>query len=101
MNIYRRNVTTTTQLCALVLLMFTFVTSARAETVVVAPEKRATPSAFQGEDDITPPPMPQRLQVTGHFKLFLVGHAIGTQNYVCRPVDTGFGFALFTPEATL
>jgi hypothetical protein len=40
---------------------------------------------------------------------FFVGHAIGTQNYVCVPCDitkagcpsTGVVFALFTPQATL
>jgi len=32
---------------------------------------------------------------------FLVGHAVGTQNYVCLPSGAGFAFVLFTPEATL
>jgi len=30
-----------------------------------------------------------------------VGHAVGTQNYVCLPSGAGFAFVLFTPEATL
>jgi hypothetical protein len=30
-----------------------------------------------------------------------VGHAVGTQNYVCLPSSTGFTFTLFTPQATL
>src|SRR5262249_36262476 len=30
-----------------------------------------------------------------------VGHAIGTQNYVCLPSGSGFAYSLFTPEATL
>jgi len=34
-------------------------------------------------------------------KLFFAGHAVGTQNYVCRPSGTGFAFGLFTPQATL
>lgn len=34
-------------------------------------------------------------------KLFLVGHAVGTQNYVCLPSDSGVRFVLFTPQATL
>jgi hypothetical protein len=33
--------------------------------------------------------------------LFLVGHAAGTQNYVCRPSGAGVAYVLFTPEATL
>ncbi|HEX6035751.1 MAG TPA: DUF3455 domain-containing protein, partial [Anaerolineales bacterium] len=47
------------------------------------------------------PPMPPDLEVPAGNKLFLVGHAIGTQNYVCLPSGTGVNFVLFTPEATL
>jgi len=32
---------------------------------------------------------------------FLVGHAMGTQNYVCLAAGAGFAYALFTPQATL
>ena len=34
-------------------------------------------------------------------KLFLGTHAVGTQNYVCRPSGAGVAYVLFTPEATL
>jgi hypothetical protein len=34
-------------------------------------------------------------------KPFLVGHAFGTQNYVCLPSGTEFKFKLCTPQATL
>ncbi len=51
-------------------------------------------------DDV-PPPAPANIQVPAGNKLFLVGHAIGTQNYVCRPVGDGVKFVLFTPQATL
>src|SRR5215469_13559327 len=101
MNIFRRKATTATQLCSLVLVMLTFLTSARAETVVAAPEQRATQTASGDQGNLTPPPMPERLKVVGNFTLFLLGHAVGTQNYVCKPSGTGFGFALFTPQATL
>jgi Protein of unknown function (DUF3455) len=30
-----------------------------------------------------------------------VGHAVGTQNYVCLPSGSGFAWTLFTPEAIL
>jgi hypothetical protein len=30
-----------------------------------------------------------------------VGHATGTQNYICLPSGSGFSFILFTPQATL
>jgi len=52
-------------------------------------------------DQITPPAVPVKLQVAAGSKAFLVGHATGTQNYVCLPSGTGFAWTLFTPEATL
>ena len=52
-------------------------------------------------DDITPPAVPDNIQVPAGNKLFLVGHAVGTQNYVCVPSATGVRFVLFTPQATL
>ena len=52
--------------------------------------------------NITPPPLPPGLQpVPEGNEVFLVGHAIGFQNYVCQPVGAGFKFVLFTPQATL
>jgi hypothetical protein len=52
-------------------------------------------------DDSTPPSVPGNIQVPAGNKLFLVGHAVGTQNYICVPAGTGVRFVLFTPEATL
>ena len=52
-------------------------------------------------DDTTPPSVPTNIQVPAGNKLFLVGHAVGTQNYVCVPSGAGVRFALFTPQATL
>src|SRR5215216_3964916 len=52
-------------------------------------------------DTITPPPVPGNIQVPAGNKLFLVGHAVGTQNYICVPSGTGVRFVLFTPQATL
>jgi hypothetical protein len=49
----------------------------------------------------SPPPVPAAVQVPAGNKLFLVGHAIGTQNYVCLPSGAGVKFVLFTPQATL
>jgi len=51
--------------------------------------------------DVTPPPVPDKLQVPEGAEPFLVGHARGTQNYVCLPSGAGFAWTLFTPEATL
>jgi len=52
-------------------------------------------------EPIKPPRVPHNLRVPPGFEVFLVGHAVGTQNYVCLPSDTGFKFTLFTPQATL
>jgi len=55
-------------------------------------------------DNVTPPPVPANIQVSAGNKAFLVGHAVGTQNYICRPSSTsisGVAFTLFTPRATL
>ena len=62
----------------------------------------AVPSAGPAyADDTTPPDVPENIQVPAGNKLFLVGHAVGTQNYVCVPSGTGVRFVLFTPQATL
>ena len=58
--------------------------------------------AFAGQ--VTPPTVPTDIQVQAPNKAFLVGHAVGTQNYVCRPsaaAPSGVAYVLFTPEATL
>jgi hypothetical protein len=52
-------------------------------------------------DPVTPPDVPGNIQVPSGAKAFLVGHGVGTQNYVCLPSGAGFAFTLFTPEATL
>jgi hypothetical protein len=52
-------------------------------------------------EEVTPPPVPVNLQVPPGNTVYFVGHAVGTQNYVCLPSATGFNFTLFTPQATL
>ena len=55
-------------------------------------------------DEVTPPPVPFNIEVPAGNQAFLVGHAYGTQNYICLPSassPTGFAYSLFTPEATL
>lgn len=66
-----------------------------AFTVSVAQPARADEVA------ITPPPVPANIQVPAGNTAFLVGHGVGTQNYICLPSGTGFKFVLFTPQATL
>jgi hypothetical protein len=56
------------------------------------------------DDTITPPSAPGILEVEDGNVPFLVGHGVGTQNYVCTTStasNTGFAFSLFTPQATL
>src|SRR5262245_51838905 len=52
-------------------------------------------------DPVTPPAVPANIQVPPGAKAFFVGHAVGTQNYICLPSGAGFKFLLFTPQATL
>jgi len=91
MNKYR--VRLATQLCSIVFLTLFFAASASAQT-------RAA--------NVTPPEVPHDVQVETGNEVFLVGHAVGTQNYVCVPCDqskpgcpNGVAFTLFTPQATL
>ena len=52
---------------------------------------------------VVPPVVPPGLEVAAPNEAFLVGHAVGSQNYVCQP-DASLGrvnWTLFTPEATL
>lgn len=51
----------------------------------------------------TPPAVPPDLEVPSGHRPYLVGHAIGTQNYVCLPSVGGpaVAWTLFGPQATL
>jgi hypothetical protein len=61
----------------------------------------ALPKPVQA-DDLVLPDVPENLQVPEGNRLFFVGNATGTQNYICLPITGGgVGFVLFTPQATL
>ena len=47
------------------------------------------------------PDVPADLEVPAGHKLFLQARAIGTQNYICLPTDSGVDWAFFGPQATL
>jgi hypothetical protein len=49
----------------------------------------------------TPPPVPDLIEVPAGHRLFMAGHAYGTQNYICLPSGAGFTWTLFGPQATL
>jgi hypothetical protein len=51
--------------------------------------------------EIQVPPVPDDIQVDPAFTPFLMGHAIGTQGYVCVAVGTAFSWTPFGPQATL
>lgn len=101
MDTYKKKVLIALQLLSVALLLFASATSAMAQkgTTSSAQPPSAGPTTIR---NIILPPMPDNLQVGDGFTAFLVGHALGTQNYVCKPtVNGGFAFALFTPQATL
>jgi hypothetical protein len=58
-------------------------------------------------EPVTPPSVPANIRIPAGNSAFLVGHALGTQNYSCLPagVDAAgnarFAWTLFTPQATL
>ena len=49
------------------------------------------------------PVVPTDIEVSADHKLFLVGHAVGTQNYICTPGSTPSGYDWFFvgPQATV
>lgn len=47
------------------------------------------------------PAVPANIEVPAGHTLFLQASASGTQNYVCLPTASGFGWAFFGPQATL
>ena len=50
---------------------------------------------------LTPPAVPGTLQVPEGNEAFLIGHAFGSQDYVCAASGSGVAFVLTTPEAVL
>ena len=98
---YRNKLRNALQCCSMAFLTFFIVAAAQAQTPATAPEA-------EHADRITPPSVPTNIEVSAENKIFLVGHAVGTQNYVCLPCDpskpgceAGVAFSLFTPQATL
>ena len=73
------------------------------KTCVIVAITIAFGSTLKAADRITPPAVPVEIQVQGGFKPFLVGHAVGTQNYICAPsaTTTGPEWLFVGPQATL
>ena len=57
--------------------------------------------AFHAENISVPPLPPDLDEVPPPNEVVFVGHAVGTQNYVCLPSGSGVAWMLFTPQATL
>jgi Protein of unknown function (DUF3455) len=74
-------------------LMMCLATLAVAFTVSRPPPAHAA--------DVTPPPVPDNIQVPEGNTAFLEGDAIGTQDYICLPSGSGFAWTFFGPQATL
>jgi len=70
-------------------------TSALATAFVVA-----LPQAGHAQT-VTPPPAPGRLHAPDGNEAYLIGHAFGSQDYVCVASGSGVAFVLTTPEAVL
>src|SRR5260370_18511308 len=58
-------------------------------------------SSLADADHVSPPPVPQGIQVPTGNKAFLEGDAIGTQDYICLLSSSGFAWTFFGPQATL
>ncbi|HET9270573.1 MAG TPA: DUF3455 domain-containing protein [Vicinamibacterales bacterium] len=61
----------------------------------------AWPSAARAAEPPAAPPVPDAIQVPTGFVPFLVGHAVGTQGYVCLVKDGQYTWAPFGPQATV
>ena len=61
----------------------------------------APEAADRKRDRVERPAVPANLEVDDEFQPYFVGHAEGTQNWLCLPTTTGVGWTLFGPQATL
>jgi hypothetical protein len=76
----------------------------RTALLVASVATLGTPLAFAAEarhGHVALPQVPGNLEVEAGHEAFLVGHAKGTQNYICLPSGSSFAWSLFTPAATL
>jgi hypothetical protein len=59
------------------------------------------PSLPARAERVEPPPVPVDIRVPAGNRAFLVGHAEGTQNYMCLPSGNAVAWKLLGPQATL
>jgi hypothetical protein len=72
----------------------------RSSSFIVAALAIAAPFAAMASN-IEPPKVPDTLAVPAGSQAFLIGHAVGTQNYICLPDGAGAKWVLFGPQATV
>ena len=72
-------------------------------TVLIVPVTLAVSALALAADRIVPPAVPTDIEVPAGAKPVLVGHAIGTQNFICAPTAGGSGveWRFIGPQATL
>ncbi len=70
-------------------------------TLPQAAQIESQPQAVHAGNISVPPLPPDLDEVPPPNEVVFVGHAIGTQNYVCLPSGSGVAWTLFTPQATL
>lgn len=72
----------------------------RLSSIIIATLAAAAPFAAMASN-INPPKVPDNLAVPAGSKAFLIGHAVGTQNYICLADGAGAKWVLFGPQATV
>lgn len=62
----------------------------------------ATAASYaSAQGNVAPPPVPAGLDVPAGQSAFILGHAAGTQTYICLPSDRSYAWTFFGPQATL
>jgi hypothetical protein len=69
--------------------------------LVISASSASAQSTEQVAAVVVPAQLPLELRVPAGNRIAFVGHAVGTQNYVCLPAESGVKYVLFTPQATL
>jgi hypothetical protein len=72
----------------------------RSSFVIAAVLAIAAPFAAVASH-VDAPKVPDVLAVPAGSKAFLIGHAVGTQNYICLPDGAAAKWVLFGPQATV
>lgn len=72
----------------------------RKTTALIVAMTIALNGSAQAADPVTPPAVPEFIEVPAGFKPILKVHAVGTQNYICAPAAGGVEWSFIGPQAT-